>query len=419
MAVEKPPSQDDNRPLLLVPNSRRALAIFAGAVAGHPERNLPLIGITGTNGKTSTALLLADILAIVAGPTGLISTVGARIGNRWRPAERTTPEAPDIYQLLLQMKSEGCRSVALEVSSHALQLDRVYGLKFAAAAFTNLTQDHLDFHSDMESYFSAKAGLFKDYDIGIAAINADDPYGQRLLGMIKHPVMTYSLNSPADIQATELKFSNEGIFIRAKTPRGPLEMSSPLVGRFNAYNLLCALALIEALKLSQDAFVAGAAKFQGAPGRMQRFDLGNRWAYVDYAHTPDALKQALSQLRVLAPGPVHVLFGCGGNRDRAKRPLMGRAAEEWADKVYLTTDNPRDEDPQSIADEILAGMMRPDQAQCLLDRRAAIHKALEELPESGVLLIAGKGHEEYQEIRGIKYPFDDSQEVRRYLSPDK
>ncbi len=308
----------------------------------------------------------------------------------------------------------------MEVSSHALTQDRVFGLKFAAAAFTNLTQDHLDYHGDMESYFSTKARLFTDYDLGAAAINSDDPFGQRLLKMTRHRVIRYSMqDSSADVYATELNLSIDRIHLTARTPRGHIKIRSPLVGRFNAYNLLCALAVNESLGLPHEAFVTAANEFAGAPGRLEKFDLGNRWAYVDYAHTPDALRQALIGLRSLSRGPLHVLFGCGGNRDRAKRPLMARAAEEIADRVFITSDNPRDEDPAAIAAEILAGFKNPGRARLILDRREAIRTALAELPSGGILLIAGKGHEDYQEIRGVKHPFDDRDEARRYLIEQK
>ena len=415
--VQTVPEQRLDKPLLAVPDSRRALAICARAVAGFPDQRLNLIGVTGTNGKTSTAMLLAQVLSQSGSPAGLISTVGVLLGNRWLPNERTTPEAPDIFDLLNRMMLSGCRSAVMEVSSHALAQDRVYGLKFAAAAFTNLTQDHLDYHGDMETYFSAKAGLFKDYDLGAAAINSDDPFGQRLLKMTRHRVIRYSLqDSSADVYATELNLSIDRIQMTARTPRGDVEIRSPLVGRFNAYNLLCVLAMGELLGLPHNAFQSSAEQFHGAPGRLEKFDLGNRWAYVDYAHTPDALRQALMGLRSLSRGPLHVLFGCGGNRDRTKRPLMAHAAEEIADQVYVTSDNPRDEAPAAIAAEILAGFKHSGLAHLILDRREAIRTALIELPSGGTLLIAGKGHEDYQEICGVRHPFDDRDEVRRYLT---
>jgi UDP-N-acetylmuramoyl-L-alanyl-D-glutamate--2,6-diaminopimelate ligase len=416
------PAEAAGKPFLVVPDPRRALAVCAGAVAGHPDRTLALTGITGTNGKTTTAYLLSEVLARAQGRAGLISTVETKIASRQNDALlrlfslRTTPEAPDLYPLLLEMHEQGCRSVVMEVSSHALELQRVYGMKFAAVAFTNLTQDHLDFHGDVESYFRAKARLFLEYDRGTAVINADDPYGARLLQMIRRPALSYSLADAGDVRALTLELNAQGMRMTAQTPRGAVEIQSPITGRFNAYNLLCALGICEALNLPLDCFVEAARTFRGAPGRMERFDYRNRWIYVDYAHTPDALEKVLRELKAFLPGPLTVLFGCGGNRDRGKRPLMGAIAERLADRVFITSDNPRDEDPAVIADEILAGCENPERAVRILDRREAIRTALEELPENSALLIAGKGHEPYQEIRGVRHPFDDREEVRRFIA---
>jgi UDP-N-acetylmuramoyl-L-alanyl-D-glutamate--2,6-diaminopimelate ligase len=417
--VENLPPNMEDKPLLVVPDTRKAWALFAGAVAGHPDRDMTLVGITGTNGKTTCAFLLAEIMSQAGQPTGLISTIGSRVGDRWEPAQRTTPEAPDLYRLLVDMNSSGCRSAVMEVSSHALELHRVYGLKFAVAAFTNLTQDHLDFHGDIESYFAAKARLFTEYNCGTAVINSDDPYGRRLVEMAQSPVITYGLDSEANIRGLNLRSSIEGLAMRVQTPRGDVQVQSGLTGRFNASNLLCVLGVVEALQLPQKAFLEAAETFRGAPGRMERFDLGGRWVYVDYAHTPDALHQVLKELRGLTRGALHVLFGCGGNRDRGKRPLMGQVAEGYADRIWITTDNPREEVPQVIAAEILGGITDLAKTVTILDRREAIHTALEGLPQGGILLIAGKGHEDYQEISGVKYPFDDRQEVRSYIEGSK
>ena len=418
-AVEERVLRPPDRPLILVPDGRLALALFSGELWGHPDREMSLAGVTGTNGKTTTVNLLADIFAKAWGKSGMIGTLGNRIGDRFQTQERTTPESPDILQLLSQMRAEGCRAAAMEVSSHALALKRVFGLQFSVAAFTNLSQDHLDFHKNFESYFEAKAALFSDYGIGVAVINADDPYGERLLDVTSAPVLKYSLSSLADVQAASIELSVAGIRMAVHTPRGEMNISSPLLGKFNAYNLLCALAVSEALEIPHEDSAAAIASFHGVPGRMQSFSLGNRRAYVDYAHTPEALQLTIEELKSLTPGPVHVLFGCGGNRDSEKRPLMGRIAEERADKVYVTTDNPRDEDPEEVIAEILAGMIHPEKANVIPDRRRAILTALENLPDSGALLIAGKGHENYQEIRGVKYPFDDSEEVRRYIEAQR
>ncbi len=415
VAVRVLPVEGADRPCLIVPDSRKALAIIAGALADHPDRDMTLVGITGTNGKTTTACLVMEILLKACGPSGLISTVGTRVGATWQPTRHTTPEAPDLYALLLQMKQAGCWSVVLEVSSHALELDRTFGLKFTTTVFTNLSQDHLDFHGDMESYYRAKARLFQEYSATTAVINIDDSYGKRLMESSQTPVLTYSLTDPADVRVERYKLSPQGIFLTAETPRGKVEFHSPLIGKFNAYNLLCGLAISESLGITLDVFVSCAEAFRGAPGRLERFDWGKRQIYVDYAHTPDALEKVLIELKGLKHGPVSVVFGCGGNRDRGKRPLMGRTAEQIADRVYVTSDNPRNEGAEEIIKEILEGLNHPQKAQVNTDRREAIQTALQDLPKKAVLLIAGKGHEDYQEIRGVRYPFDDREEVRRFL----
>lgn len=412
---EEAPEAAD-KPQLIVPDARRALALIAGELAGHPDRQMDLAAVTGTNGKTTTVFLLGEVFAKSLGTSGWLGTLGGRIGETTFDQERTTPEAPDIHRFLTNMRDEGCRAAAMEVSSHALALHRVFGLKFKVAAFTNLSQDHLDFHNDFDSYFSTKASLFRDYDVETAVINVDDPHGRKLLDIAVSPLLTYSLESPADVQATSLDLSHTGIRMTAATPRGEVTFTSPLLGRFNAYNLLCALSVADAMGLPYDDFAAAAAKFSGVRGRLERIDLGERWAFIDYAHTPEALELALRELRRFSPGAVHVVFGCGGDRDREKRPLMGRAAEEYADKVYITTDNPRRERPASIMSDILSGLKEPQNAMTILDRRHAISTALHKLPQNGTLLIAGKGHETYQEVAGVKYPFDDREEVRRYLA---
>lgn len=401
---------------LLVPETRRALALLSGALADHPDRDLNLVAVTGTNGKTTTAFLLSDIFEQAYGKSGLIGTLGHRLGGTLEAQERTTPEAPDIYRLLAGMKRAGCRAVAMEASSHALALQRIYGMRFAVAAFTNLSQDHLDFHGDLESYFAAKAALFQEYDIGSAVINLDDPYGRRLHRLVSAPLIAYAADENSDVHLRSLNVSVEGMDLAVDTPRGDLQFRSPLTGKFNAYNLLCALAVAEALQIPHRDVIAATGRFRGVPGRMERFDLKNRWAYVDYAHTPEALEQALKALRQWVPGPVHVLFGCGGNRDRDKRPLMGRIAGKLANRVYVTSDNPRDEKPKVITSEILSGISDKSSVVTILDRREAIWTALAELPPGGALLIAGKGHEDYQEIEGVKRPFDDREEVGKYLT---
>jgi len=399
-----------------VSDSRKSMALLGKHLAGDPDRDLRLVGITGTNGKTTTASILGEVFKEAYGKSGVIGTLGGKIGDDNFNLERTTPEAPDLYHLILKMKLAGCGAAAMEVSSHALSLHRTFGMEFTAAAFTNLSQDHLDFHGDIESYFKAKAQLFTDYSVGNAVINLDDSFGRRLVKLSSAPVVTYSLSGDADVQAVLLVVDNDGVRMRASTPRGDLEFLSPLLGNFNAYNLICALAIAEAYEIDHEHFVKAVGRFKGIPGRMERFDLPDGRVFIDYSHTPEALELALTEIQKLNQGEVHVLFGCGGNRDREKRPMMGRAAEKYADLVYITTDNPRDEDPEAIADEILSGFTDPSFVTVQLDRRKAIVLALNNLPQSGALLIAGKGHENYQEIEGVRYHLDDSEEVAAYIN---
>ncbi len=415
VVVQRKTSELKGRDYLHVSDSRSAIALLASELHGQPDRALSLVGVTGTNGKTTTVSILGEVFKAAYGNSGVIGTLGGSIGDKTFSLERTTPEAPDVFALLNKMKHAGCTAVAMEVSSHALTLDRVYGMHFHTAAFTNLSQDHLDFHDDIESYFNVKAELFRSYSVGTAVVNTDDVFGERLIGLSKAPVLTYSLKSDTDVKATSLDIDQNGIRMTAATPRGRLDLVSPLLGRFNAYNLICALTVSETLEIDHDKFIEGASRFKGVPGRMELFDLGDRRAYVDYAHTPEALELALRELRNISAGEVHVLFGCGGNRDRDKRPKMGRAAEMYADKVYVTTDNPRDEDAEAITDEIMKGIEDLHYIERIPDRRKAISLALEKLPERGALLIAGKGHENYQEIKGVKHPLDDREEVRKYM----
>jgi len=402
-------------PVIEIDDARQAMALVAGKLENHPDDKLHLAGITGTNGKTTIASLLADIFNQAYRCAGKIGTLGYTIGEEHFPLSRTTPESPDLYRILGEIHRAGCEAAALEVSAHALSLKRVYGMHFKVAAFTNLSQDHLDFYHDMESYFQAKVALFKNYQVDTAIVNIDDPYGQRLAQLFTADILTYALNHSADISVVSLKTDVHGLDMILTTPRGNLALTSPLIGRFNASNLACGVAICEALNLDPKLVQDVVSGFKGAPGRLEKFDLGDRWVYVDYAHSPQALEVVLEELRFVNPGPLHVVFGCGGNRDREKRPVMGRIAEENADKVILTNDNPRDEDPDKILDSISAGMKHPENAVIIPDRSAAIYEALNNLPQGGILLIAGKGHEDYQEIKGRKRPFDDRLEVMHFI----
>jgi UDP-N-acetylmuramoyl-L-alanyl-D-glutamate--2,6-diaminopimelate ligase len=415
IVAETPAAPGAVAPWIVVSNARLALALLADAQYGRPSAELQVVGITGTNGKTTTAYLVASILDAAGIRCGLLGTVGYRIGAEMRDATRTTPEAPDLQQLLREMADRGCGACAMEVSSHALALRRVDGITFAAGVFTNLTRDHLDFHADMEDYFRAKQRLFELLPgQAPALINIDDPRGAALVEIARRPV-TYGISRPADISPGPLEFSLAGLQFDIRTPRGTLRARSPLVGRPNVYNVLAAAAVGVALGLPFDAIEKGIAALDGVPGRFQiiasaRDDVS---VVVDYAHTDDALRNLLETARPLARGRLITVFGCGGDRDRTKRPLMGAVAGRLSDLIVVTSDNPRSEDPQRIIDDVLRGLTpdtRKNEDQRLLtivDRGAAIRTAIELARPGDLVLVAGKGHEKYQVIGERVLPFDD------------
>jgi UDP-N-acetylmuramoyl-L-alanyl-D-glutamate--2,6-diaminopimelate ligase len=401
-----------------------ALALLAAEFAGHPSSEMQVIGITGTNGKTTTSYLVASIFDAAAIRCGILGTVGYRIGDEVRDATRTTPEAPDVQSLLREMVDRGCGACAMEVSSHALSLRRVDGVSFAAGVFTNLTRDHLDFHADMEAYFQAKRRLFETLPRDAPSlINLDDPRGPSLIELAGRPV-TYGVNRQADITPGPLSFSLQGLAFDVRTPRGTLHITSSLVGRPNVYNILAAVSTATALGLSFDAIERGISSLNGVPGRFQVVSgpKDEVTVVVDYAHTDDALRNLLETARPLAAGRLITVFGCGGDRDRTKRPLMGAVAGRLSDLIVITSDNPRSEDPARIIEEIQRGITpdtRRDTAQRLLtlvDRRDAIGKAIELARPGDLVLIAGKGHEKYQVAGGQVRPFDDVAVAREALS---
>jgi UDP-N-acetylmuramoyl-L-alanyl-D-glutamate--2,6-diaminopimelate ligase len=407
----------------VVDDARRALAALAAALYRHPSSDMQVVGITGTNGKTTTAYLVASIFDAANLRCGLLGTVGYRIGSELREATRTTPEAPDVQRMLREMVDAGCRACAMEVSSHALSLRRVESMSFAAGVFTNLTRDHLDFHADMEDYFQAKRRLFEMLPRDAPSlINIDDPRGLSLTEAGGRPV-TYAINRPADITPGPLSFSLGGLAFDVRTPRGTVRVDSRLVGRPNVYNILAAVATATALDLSFDAIERGISALEGVPGRFQVVS-GSRdevTVVVDYAHTDDALRNLLETGRPLARGRVITVFGCGGDRDRTKRPLMGAVAGRLSDVIVITSDNPRSEDPGRIIDEIQRGLTadtRRDRDQRLLaivDRREAITEAIALARPGDLVLVAGKGHEKYQVIGSQVLPFDDVAVAREAL----
>jgi len=405
LVVERPLEVD--LPQLVVASSREAMAQAADVFFGEPTRELQLAGITGTNGKTTTCFLTYEILAAAGRSPGLVGTVESRVGGKSRKMARTTPEAIDLQRLFREMIDAGNRSCVIEASSHAIELHRLDRARFAALAFTNLSQDHLDFHETMEKYFAAKRSLFLIGDETPAAINIDDAYGRRLAADLRalgqEQVLTFGRAPDADLRPDEIELGAEGTRIRL----GKLELRSPLRGAFNAENLLTAAAVSRLLGIEDDQIAAGVAALKGVPGRFEAVDQDQPFTVVvDYAHTPDALARLLSAARELARGKLICVFGCGGDRDREKRPLMGEIAAALSDVAIITSDNPRSEEPQAIIDDILAGVEEKT-VGVELDRRAAIEQALAQAREGDVVVIAGKGHEQGQEIGGRVLPFDD------------
>lgn len=408
--------------VFLVPPGREALAEVARLVHGDPSRRLKLLGVTGTNGKATVTFLAAQMLEALGRPCGIIGSLGMRLGAAVEDPGRTTPEAPDVQRFLRRCVEQGAAHAAMEVSSIGLHQGRTRGLTFAAAAFTNLTQDHLDYHADMEDYAAQKARLFLEYDPPWAVINRDDPFGRRLEALVRRErpgatVLTYALEGVAALTLTGVEQTAEGSrgILHAAGEAHPFTL--PLPGAFNLANWLAATGLLLATGLTPREVAEAARHCRGAPGRFQRLALPHPFVVVvDYAHTPDALETVLRTARRLARGRVAVLFGCGGERDRAKRPLMGAIAQRLADVVVLTSDNPRGEDPLAILREIESGMTGAASHQCIPDRRAAIHALLGQARPGDFLLLAGKGAETHQEVAGEKRPFDDREVVREWAA---
>jgi len=410
-------------PQALVTNARQAMADVARTFYGDPAASLRAVGITGTNGKTTTAFLVKHLLDAAHLRCGLLGTIRYVIGEESLPAARTTPESADVYELFAKMRDAGSRAVAMEVSSHALAQHRVRGVEWDAAVFTNLTQDHLDYHKTMDAYFDAKASLFETMyhqtgKRGKGVINLDDRYGVRLIERLPKPAkpLTYGLGVRADFRAIDATFDVHGTKYKLEAKGRQYLVRLPLIGRFNVSNSLAALATASALGLELRAAVQAMASAPQVPGRLERVPARRNFAvYVDYAHTDDALTNVLSTLRDLGPRRLLVVFGCGGDRDRAKRPLMARAAEQLADYAIVTSDNPRTEDPEAILADIRKGL-RGSAHETIVDRHEAIYRAVELAEEGDIVLIAGKGHETYQEVHGQRTPFDDVSVARNAIA---
>jgi UDP-N-acetylmuramoyl-L-alanyl-D-glutamate--2,6-diaminopimelate ligase len=405
-------------PLLVADHCRKALAQLANRFYGDVSRRLIMAGITGTNGKTTTAFFMESIFRQAGLEPGLMGTVLARWTGKEHPAFRTTPESADIHKTLRSMADDGVKAVAMEVSSHALALDRVFGMTFKAAVFTNLTQDHLDFHASMEAYGKAKALLFGMVaPDGIAVVNADDQHAEMMTIASSAKTVTFGLNNQSsDYVVRNLNLAGDGTRFTLSRGQVSIAVTTRLRGRFNAMNAAAAAVCGLELGLKSDAVLRGIENCERVPGRMDGvagpFGFG---VVVDYAHTPDALENVLVAVREFTKEKVIAVFGCGGDRDRTKRAVMGAVAAKLADRVIVTSDNPRSENPQTIIDEIIKGMGRFRQVEILPDRETAIHRALDGARPGDTVVVAGKGHETYQEIGGKRLPFDDRQVIETHL----
>ncbi len=414
VVADEPATSSVPVPWVTVPDARAAMASIADQFYGHPSRAMQVVGITGTNGKTTTAYLLRAMFDAAGKKCGLIGTVTYAIGDQELPASRTTPEAPDVQRMFRQMVAAGCGAGVREVSSHARALRRLAETTFSAAVFTNLTRDHLDYHGDMESYFAAKKRLFEMLPPGApAAINVDDPRGDAVRKIAARPV-TYAINKPADVTPGPLTMTFRGLEFDARTPQGNVHVKSRLVGRPNVSNILATVAVATALQLPTSAIERGLSTLSGVPGRFEVVsqETDDVTVVIDYAHTDDALKNLLETARPLAPRRVITVFGCGGDRDRTKRPLMGAVAARLSDVVVVTSDNPRTEDPLRIIEEIKRGIPAasdrdPRETFTIVDRREEIQFAIAHAQPGDLVLLAGKGHEKTQQIGARELPFDE------------
>ena len=424
VATENPPRERRPENIafaeLLPGTDRRGLATAAANFYGHPADGLQLVGVTGTNGKTTTTFLVDSILRAAGFTTGLVGTTGYRTPRGSRTAANTTPESLDLQQMFAEIRDGGGTHAVLEASSHALAMERLWGIHFAVAIFTNLTRDHLDYHKTFEEYFAAKRLLFEGTGAGapgVAVLNADDPSAAQLTGLA-HRTMTYGLKGAPDLIAKKVALSFQGLEFTAHTPAGNIQVRSPFVGRINAYNILAAIGAAIGLNVPVAKIEEGISNLELVPGRFQRIDEGQPFlVVVDYAHTDDALRNLISTARELGPSArIITVFGAGGERDRAKRPLMGEVAGSLSDLVVLTSDNPRSEDPLRIINDVVVGLQKANaKYRVEPDREQALAIALEEAQAGDIVLLAGKGHETYQVLRDKTIDFDDREKARAIL----
>ncbi len=403
-----------------VVHARQALAMAAANFYGQPTKQINLIGITGTNGKTSTTYLLEAVISAAGEKVGVISTIEYRGPEGRVPAQRTTPESLDLQALFADFAREGCRFVVMEVSSHALAMQRVHACQFRSAVFTNLSQDHLDFHQTLENYFEAKRQLFLGTGLNPprqSLINRDDLYGARLEEVCAGRCLTYSTQHAADFQILHSRVAKPGLWLHLQTPSGEMDLQTRLMGKHNLSNILAAVGVAHDLGIPAAAIKQGIEGCAPVPGRFESVDCGQPFrVFVDYAHTPDALEKILETARELQPGRLLVLFGCGGERDRGKRPAMAQVAETWSDFCWITSDNPRGEDPMKILEDIESGFEhRPPRYEVEPDRGKAIRKILRQARSGDVVVLAGKGHETYQVLGSRTIHFDDREEARQAL----
>lgn len=425
--VGQQPMKTGTVPFVCVEDSRKALGLLGSHFYGNPSSRLRMVGVTGTNGKTTTTYVCKAFLEAVGARVGVIGTVAYQVGDTMLPAAHTTPGALALQQLLTTMVNRGCTTAVMEVSSHALSQDRTSGCEYDVAVFSNLTQDHLDFHGTMEAYFQAKLRLFTGLAGGAkpnkrAIVNVDDPYGLRIVERCPVPVWTYAVKAKADLRAEDVRLSLQGTVFTAATPLGNFRIESHLVGEHNVYNLLAAIGVALHEGATPDQIHHAVTRVTNVPGRFERVMAGQPFTVViDYAHTEDALNRLLMAAAVVKTGRIITVFGCGGDRDRGKRPKMGEAAVRSSDVVILTSDNPRTEDPHAILDQVEQGVVRAlrqrphVQYHKIADRREAIETAIREAQEADIVLIAGKGHEDYQIIGTTKHHFDDREVAHKAI----
>ena len=402
-------------PYIQVASSRRALAQMAANYFGHPAKEMKMIGITGTNGKTTTTYLIKTILEAQGCKVGLIGTNQNMIGEEIIPTERTTPESFELQQLFRQMADAGCTHVLMEVSSHSLVLDRVYGIEFAVGAFTNLTQDHLDFHGTMENYCDAKAMLFRQSALGV--MNVDDEWGRKILAEQACEFLTYGVENDADMHAEDIELHADGISFTCVSGGEKTPVSLGIPGQFTVYNALCALSCAKELGIPVAAAAEAMRAAHGVKGRVEVVPTDTDYTVlIDYAHTPDGVENVLRAARGFTKGRVIGLFGCGGDRDRTKRPLMGAIAAKLSDLCIVTSDNPRTEQPEAIIDDILEGMQDTKTPyEVIVNRPEAIHHAMDIAQVGDTIVLMGKGHETYQEINHVKHHLDEREVVAAYF----